>query len=137
MKLKEQLIFEIMTIDNFLSDKYSKSYINLKTLFEIEDDIDKDLKKQFNQIEAEYLDFLDGFPLEIIEIYYYRNKEYLNKYLNINYKNLESYAKYRVSDVYMKLELFYNRIFLIASKIANLYNLEVKVNQNKNNDNIF
>jgi len=55
-------------------------------------------------------------------------------YISINH--LEHELNKPVSEIFILLEKFYNEMFLIASLLANYYNLEIKINQ-KNNDSEF
>lgn len=137
MKQKESLLYEVFNASS-IPHKYSKSFLNLSVLMELEKEdefkFDKNILDEFEEIKKLYNDFMSGIPLVIIEQYYLRNSTNLNKPLYIEYQKKQIIDK-KVIDFYILLEDFYNKIFLLGSKIGNLYNLEIKVNVKTNDQN--
>ena len=131
MKLKQSLLY--MIINNALITKrYSQAYHNIRMVVELEEKEDKRLiemfKKELTELDKLYKDFKNGIPLEVIEAYYITHSANLNEFLYIEFQDKELYD-IKVIDLYMDLENFYNKCYVIAVRIANYYNLEIKVNR--------
>lgn len=128
MKLKTTMLITILqNVD--ASNKYSKSFLNLKNVIELDkEDIKKDYVKKFNKIEKEYNKFLNNIPLSVIEKYLSLFKGDLNDFCYILYDGFEI-SGYTAIELYNLLEMFYSKLFFLASKIANYYNLEIKLNK--------
>ena len=135
LRLKENLLIDILSPHN-ITLKYSKSLLNLKTLMIIEkkdnfvfpDEI-YNLYKEIIKVED---NFLNGIPLRIVEKYYFMKSDKLNSYINIEYGEYQ--INKRVSEIYILLEEYYSKLYLIGSLIGNYYNIEIKVNTDSNND---
>lgn len=136
MKLKENLLGEIFA-RVFMQNKYSKSYINIKNVFELEKqekfNMPNYLIKDFQVLEMKYNSFINNIPLLVIEKYFYENYDNLDKYIFIEFEGNEIQS-IKVINLYFELENYYNELFALASKIANFYNIEVKINKNAIND---
>jgi hypothetical protein len=138
-KLKLNLLIDILSYDNASAFKYSKCLLNIKTLWEIEKSEGFNFTPFFVQIYNEIVEkeheFMNKIPLLIVEKYYYSKITNLNGYVSINYfvKNDDGDDEDRilnipVNDLYLELEAYFNKIFLLASLFANYYNLEIKIN---------
>lgn len=137
MKLKLGLLSLI--IDNINTpNKYSKAYMNLKNVFELEKqdgfEFSKEIIKEFAKIEKRYLNFLNDIPLQVIEKYYFLNYENINKFVYLEFEDKEV-TDLRILDLYLELETYFNQIFTTACEIANLYNLEIKLNSQSKTEN--
>lgn len=133
MNLKHNFLYGIFTLQDGVANKYSKAYLNLKAVMDLEEQekykMSKSLKDDFINIKEKYISFLEEIPLAIIEKYFYMNLDDLNKFIYISYKEKEIYS-ISVIELYMELEEFYNEIFKLGSLIANFYNIEIKINKN-------
>ena len=133
LRLKTNLLIEILS-PTTNPNKYSKSLLNLKTIIKLEDDEDFKLPKSTLKLYTELLkredNFISGIPLILIEREFYLKNGKLNNYINIQYKTFEITISAR--EIFILLEKFYNELFLIASLIASYYNLEIKINNAKN-----
>lgn len=138
MQLKLSLLGLILENSN-TTNKYSKAYLNLKNVFDLENKEDfeftKDFIKKFKELSLKYDSFINNIPLEVIEKYYNLHIDNLEKYIYIEYRGFEL-EEYKTIDLGIELEDFYKQIFSLACEIANYYNLEVKLN-NKSQDNRF
>lgn len=138
MKLKSSLLYIILE-NQAVSNKYSKSFLNLKNVIELE--LNEGFKlndlilDEFEKLEMLYNNFINQIPLIIVERYYNDNKENYNKfvYLEFNEKEL---TDLKIIELFKLLEDYHERIFNLAVKIADLYNLEIKIGNenNKSND---
>jgi len=129
MKLKLGLLGLI--IDNVTThNKYTKAFLNLKTVFELEQNenfkFSKEFKLKFEGLKRQYLNFDNDIPLQVIEKYYFLNFENLNKYVYVEYNGNEL-SDTKIIDLYLKLENYFNEVFALACEIADYYNLEVKL----------
>lgn len=110
--------------------------MNLKTIVNLENKenfkLPEDLQKSYDGIIGQEQDFINGIPLPIIEKYYLQKQSNLNSYVNILHNEKELNLK--VNEIFIKLENFYQEIFLLASLIANYYNLEIKINTENDNN---
>jgi hypothetical protein len=135
LRLKENLLIDILNPHQIFM-KYSKSLLDLKTLMSIElkenFKFPKEILDLYNDIISVENDFINGIPLRIIEKYYFMKAEKLNSFVNIEYNNFQ--INMRISELYVILEEFYSKLYLIASLIGNYYNIEIKVNTESNNE---
>lgn len=136
MKLKGSLMASIL--DNYPTpNKYSRAYLNLRNVFDLESNsgfkFEKHMVESMKKIENKYNKFLNGIPLVVIERYYIDHKENYNKYIFLEYGELEL-SDIRIMDLFTELEKFYSMIFELTCKIADYYNLEVKLNSKGNNE---
>lgn len=139
MKVKNSLLTEIMTLESH-PKKYSKAYLNLNTVLELEKkekQLDSTMEKTINEekkeIDKMYSNFMNSIPLKIVEHYYVKNSHNLRMYAYIEYgENEISDIKYE--DIYLKLEEFYNKIFRLTCMLLSQYSVEVKVNTGYDNE---
>lgn len=133
MKLKQGLLFQILDCPN-IPNKYTKSYLNLKNVFELEKSdnftFDDELIKKFSDITIEFNSFLNKIPLKVIETYFKTNAEKLDDYIYLEYKGNEV-SDMKNIDLFMELEMFFDKLFSLACEIANFYNIEIKLKNNK------
>ena len=113
MKLILNLLIPIL--DNSIpSNKYSKTYLNLNNVFEIEKDnkhrFSKEIKTKFEEITNQYQEFINKIPLIIIEKIYNSNKEYLKKMIFFDYKD-NILEDVKVIELYFELENFFSHCF--------------------------
>ena len=123
-----------LIIDNInTSNKYSKAFINLKNVFELEEndnfEFTKVFKLKFESIKKKYYNFDNGIPLQVLEKYYFVNHEKLNKFIFIEFGGKEL-SDVKTIELYLRLENYFNEIFALACEIADFYNLEVKLKSN-------
>lgn len=135
LRIKTNFCIDILNpTTNF--NKYSKSLLNIKTLIELEKkegfELPKEIIENYNKIIKKEYNFINNIPLNIIEHYFYKKINNLNSYINIEFK--ENEVNIKTNEIFILLENFYNEIFLLASLIANYYNLEIKINNKRDND---
>lgn len=84
----------------------------------------------FEDIFKKEINFKNGIHLLIIEKYFYTKKDRLNGFVCIYITNQEGEKELMipVQELYIELEDFYSKMFLLASILANYYNLEIKIN---------
>jgi hypothetical protein len=135
MRLKVSMLMNILqNVDS--SNKYSKSFLNLKNVIELEkNDIHKDFIDEFLIIEEEYNNFINEIPLVVVEKYVMLSRLNINDICYILYNGKEI-TEYSIIELHNKLEEFFAKIFFLASKIADYYNIEVKLNKNIMNEDI-
>lgn len=137
MKLKQGLLYNILD-NRDVKDKYSKSFLSLKNVIDLEQKenktFDKNIIKKYNNIKDKYDNFLNNIPLNVIETFFYRYSKDLNDYIYIEYHKNEV-NDLKVIDIYIMLEDYFKQVFNLACEIANFYNLEIKLNSSSN-DNI-
>lgn len=132
MKLKASLLYEIFTMQHNDPMRYSKAYLNLCAVVEIEEQEDNTfnvkLLEEFRKLQQQYHLFIDNIPLPIAQDYYSRNLgSSMNKFIYMEYQN-EAPDSLLLSDLFLRLEEFYSKVYILACKIANMYNIEIKVN---------
>lgn len=135
MKLKLNLLLNVLE-NPTSSNKYSKSYLNLKNVMDLEKRgeykfNDTSVIDKFDKIEKSYLDFINKIPLNVVERYFNDNHENPNKHAYLEYNDNEL-SDIKIMEIYNKLELFFQDCFSLACLIADLYNFEVKFNEGEN-----
>ncbi|MHA1381177.1 MAG: hypothetical protein ACTSRG_22645 [Candidatus Helarchaeota archaeon] len=137
-KLILNLLIPILNNDPH-PQKYSRAYLNLKNVMDLEREdeqikgkkiLSESIGKDFKDIEYLYKSFLGDVPLIILEKYYLQYKDELNKHVHLRYKDSEL-SEIQIVEVFEKFEEYFNKCFSVACKIADLYNIEVKLNENK------
>ncbi|MFW6173087.1 MAG: hypothetical protein ACOC5T_05025 [Elusimicrobiota bacterium] len=133
MKLKQGLLY--MILDNPNSpNKYSKAFLNLKNVFELEKKenfkFSPEICEKFTKIEEKYLSFINNIPLKVIETYFTIYSNDLEHYIYLDYQGSEV-SDLKIIDLFIKLEQYYEEIFALACEIANFYNLEIKLKGQK------
>lgn len=139
MKLKSSLLYMILENPK-THNRYSKCFLNLKNVLMLEQEenfqFSEDILEKFDELEKKYNEFLRGIPLEVCELYLFDNIEDKNKYITILYQDLNTTIK--VIELYIMLENFFKEVYSLTCLVANLYNLEVKINNSSNsNEEIF
>ena len=133
MKLKLTLLSLILQNDP-VPNKYSRSYLNLKNVMELEQNSDfkfhQEILDKYKIISDKYQNFLCNIPLIVIEQYYINNKENPNKFVFLEYKEKEL-TDLKVIEVFEYLENYFEDVFQLACLIADMYNLEVKMNKSQ------
>jgi len=137
MKLKLNLLIPILDNQN-TTQKYSKAYLNLKNVLDLEKRAkytfkDKTIYSQFEKIESRFKNFINGVPLVVIERYFNDNKENTRKFIYLEYGEKEV-TDLKIMELYNKLEEFFQDCFALACLIGDLYNFEVKFNNDSSND---
>lgn len=131
--LKKNFLFSIFSLQDGQPFKYSKAYLNLKSVIELEEQdgykLPNSLLEKFISIQSRYKLFLEEIPLSVIEKFYHKNLDDLNKHIYISYEDKEI-NEIRIVELFVKLEDYFNEIYSLASLIANFYNIEVKINKN-------
>ena len=132
MRLKVNLLIDILN-NVPTKNKYSKAFLNLKNVFELEEKekfvFSKSIIEQFNELSKRYNSFLDNIPLIIIERYYNTKSDQLTSYVILEFNNNELNSDLQIMNLFQELELFFEECFNLAVQIASLYNIEVKLNK--------
>lgn len=120
-------------------NKYSKSFLNLKNVLDLEKRNnytfkDDSVYTKYNYLEKKYSNFLNKIPLVVIERYFNDHKEDHNKFIYLEYIE-EELTDLKIMELYQKLELFFEDCFSLACLIADLYNFEVKFNESDESNN--
>ena len=137
MKLKNNLLIDIL--DNRVgANKYSKSFLNLKNVLDLEEKAkykfkDKSVYTKFNKLKFKFYGFINGVPLVVVERYFNDNKENINKFVYLEFQDNEV-SDLKIMELFNLLEEFYQECFSLACLIADLYNFEVKFNDNDSSD---
>lgn len=124
-----------MILDNSnVANKYSKAYLNLKNVIELEKKenakFDKSIIDSFNELSKKYNSFINKVPLRVVETYFRKYAEDLEYYVYLEYEGNEV-SDFKIIDIYIKLEDFFSECFELACMIADFYNLEIKLNKDK------
>lgn len=135
LRLKENLLLDILNpLEK--TNKYSKSLLNIKTAIELEKEEDFEIPtailSKFNLLEKRANNFLNGIPLKVVEKAYYLHAKNFKKSIFMSYKN--NSLTMNINEIYIELEEYFNKIFILASLMANYYNLEIKIKTKTNND---
>ena len=138
--LRLTLLSSIISAQGVYHGKYSGGYNAIKSIIELEElennnKIPQSFFDKFKEIQilsANLNEKLHGVPLIVIEQYFLRNSQNLNKYVYIDYNHLN--IEFIVIDLYVILERFFNEIYALAVRIADYYNLEVKLKKIKTSD---
>lgn len=135
LRLRQNLLIDV--INPVEINKYSKSLLNLKTLFYIEQkegfQFPKNILEIYNEILEKEDNFLNEIPLLIIEKQYYRKASNINGYVSI-YMSNQRELNLEVAELFILLEAYYSKMFLLASLVANYYSIEVKINDKKKDE---
>jgi len=131
--LRLTLLGEIIGSASVIQNKYSMAYNNLSAVIELERNDNKDklpdtLFKEFEtikQITNNLSNETKNIPFLILEQYYFRNYRDLNREIYIEWKNVAFEMK--IKELFLLLEKFFNKIYMLAVKIADYYNLELKL----------
>lgn len=131
--LRLTLLSSIIASNGVHHGKYSNAFNSMKAIIELEEKetknkIPKEFFDEFKSIEEHTLNLhekLTDVPLLVVEQYFLRNAKNLNKYVYVEFmkKNVE----FKVVDLYLILEEFFIRLYLLAVQIADFYNLEIKL----------
>lgn len=136
-KLRLSLLSNILGGRGVYENKYTLGYNSLKAVIELElkekkDRLPKHIFDRFNNIQENLSNVnekLVGVPIIILEQYFLRNTKSLNRYVYIMHEDIE--IEIKVIEIYTILENWYFHLFLIASEIADYYNLEIKLKKEK------
>jgi len=131
--LRLTLLGEIIGSASIIQNKYSVAYNNLSAVIELERNDSKDklpdtLFEEFEaikQITNNLSNETKDIPFLILEQYYFRNYRDLNREIYIEWKNVAFEMK--IKELFLLLEKFFNKIYMLAVKIADYYNLELKL----------
>lgn len=147
-EIRKILLSKILSMEGTTPSKYSTAFNTLKSIINIElkerskERLPEEIFIKFRNIEESSTKLdenLQGFPLLIIEEYFFRNIDSLDKFIYLAYNKLE-YAEYKVINIYEILEQFFQQIYFLAVEIADFYSIEIKLKSNKQNnkdENIF
>ena len=132
IRLKENLLLDILNPRSELN-KYTKGILNLTTLYKIELSEKFKFSEEITNLYLELLNksdsFINSIPLSIVEKYFYQKVNNMNSYISIQFQGLE--LSIPTNELYILLENYYNNLFLCGSLIANYYNIEIKINNTK------
>ncbi len=84
----------------------------------------------FEEIFKKEINFKNGIHILIIEKHFFTKKDRLNGFVSIYIDKEDGQQELQipVQELYIELEDFYSKMFLLASILANYYNLEIKIN---------
>lgn len=133
-QVRTVLLSKILSIEGVFQHKYTTCYNTLSSVIDLEKKeeqakLPKEIFEKFNHLKELSNNLepkLKGIPLLIIEQYFLRNSNKLEKYLYINYKDIEV-VDMKVSDLYIVLENFFYEIYNLAVEISDYYSLDVKL----------
>ncbi len=135
LRLKENLLIDTLNPRNEF-EKYSKCILNLKTLIQLELNDEfvfpDNIIKLYDEIIKREENFYLQVPLKIFERYFFQKSGNLNSYINFEYN--EKTINIKTNIIFLEFENLYQQIFLCASLIANYYNIEIKINDNRKNN---
>lgn len=137
MKLKLSLLMSILENHNH-PNKYSKAFLNLKNVFELEKEekfeFPKKILTKFDKISEKYESFMSNIPLLVIERYHLDNISDTKKFVYLEFEKNEL-TDIKIIDLYLALEGFYSEMFNLGCTLASYYNLEIKFNNNNSSNN--
>lgn len=136
------LLSKVIASEGLSPYKYSSCYNALKSVIELErkqkdEKLPKSIFEKFKKIEdsRNHLDSrIDKFPLLIVEEYLMRNNTSLDKYIFMQYKNLESSDDIQVMEIYTILERFFQEMYHLSVEIADYYSLDVKLKSSSDSE---
>jgi len=139
--LRLTLLSDIIGSDGVHNNKYSTSFNNLKAVISLErqdkkDKLPEKLFNNFNQLSIKKDNLnkkYSNIPLLILEQYFLRNSNQLDQEIYIEYNNKNISVK--VTELYILLEDYFFEMYLLAVKIADFYNFEIKLKRNTENKN--
>ena len=144
-ELRKIMLSKVISSEGVFHHKYSIALNTMKAIIELEqkekeNKLPSEYFKRFSDIEknSSHINTLfKGIPLLLLEQYFLRNSKTLDKYLNISYKNIDI-ETFQVYDLYLALEQYFLKLFMLAVEIADFYSIEIKIkNTNSSEDNIF
>jgi len=143
MNLRLTLLGEIISNNGVIQNKYSNAYNSLLAVIELEynDEKDKLPQKLFDefeeikQITCNLSPETKDVPFIILEQYYFRNFNDLNREIYIEWRT--NAFEMKIKELFLLLEDFFHKIYMLAVKIADFYNLEFKLKKNNKDDNLY
>ena len=142
--LRINLLSGIISSSGVHQSKYSNCYNELKAIIELEkkekdkDKIPKSFFEEFDEITKSINNLsekTEGVPLLILEQYFLRNSNDLKRYVYIEYDEVK--IDMMTGDLYLILEEFYVKIYLLAVKIADFYNIDIKLKKEKKEEDTY
>lgn len=142
--LRINLLSGIISSSGVHQSKYSNCYNELKAIIELEkkekdkDKIPKSFFEEFEEITGSINNLserTEGVPLLILEQYFLRNSNDLKKYVYIEYDEVK--IDMMTGDLYLILEEFYVKIYLLAVKIADFYNIDIKLKKERKEEDTY
>jgi len=114
-------------------NKYTNSFNSLKAVIQLErsekkDKLPKYMFEEFDELENIKDNLNNKFsniPLLILEQYFFRNSKTLDAEIYIEYKHKNINAV--ITELYILLEDYFFKMYLLAVQIADFYNLEIKI----------
>lgn len=131
--LRLSLLNSVIETSGVFYNKYSNSFNALKGIIELEGketinklpslffDEFKSIEKAINNLDVR----LPDVPLLIVEQYFFRNAKNLSKFVYIEWGLVKT--DFKVIDLYLILETFFSRIYMLCIGIADYYNLDIKL----------
>jgi len=131
--LRLTLLSGIIGSSGISYNKYTNSFNSLKAVIKLEhsekkDKLPKYMFEEFDKLEN-IKDNLNkkfsGIPLLILEQYFFRNSKTLDAeiYIEYEHKNINAI----ITELYILLEDYFFKMYLLAVEIADFYNLEIKI----------
>jgi len=147
-QIRNVLISRILSSEGTFEGKYTNSYNILKGIITLEEKekgktkLSSDYFNRFKELEDSLTNLderIKGFSLRVVEEYFFRNRNRLDKYIYMNQGEIESNADLKVIDLFEVLENFFLKVYLMALEIGDMYALEIKLKKTSesNNEDIF
>ena len=147
-QIRNVLISRILSSEGTFEGKYTNSYNILKGIITLEEKekgktkLSSDYFNRFKELENSLTNLdvrIKGFSLRVVEEYFFRNRNKLDKYIYMNQGEIESNADLKVIDLFEVLENFFLTVYLMALEIGDMYALEIKLKKTSesNNEDIF
>lgn len=142
-ELRTILLSKILSSEGVYYGKYTDSYNTLKAVIELERK--ENDRSRLPDTFFDKFDFLtsklynldprvEGFPLMVLEQYFMKSSDSLDRYIYMSYGKLESASDYKVIELYEILESFFIQIYMLAVEIADYYSLEIKLKRTSGKD---
>lgn len=144
-RLRIELLSKIVSqSEGVFQNKYSGAYNVISSIVYLEKKekesnqrLGEEIFKKFDEIENLSNNLnkdLKDVPLLIVEQYFLRNVATFEKFLVINYDERDI-VDLKVYDLYLLLENFYKKIYMLAVEISDYYTFEFKLKETKQNAN--
>lgn len=135
-QIRNVLISRILSSEGTFEGKYTNSYNILKGIITLEEKekgktkLSDDYFNRFKELESTLKDLderISGFSLRVVEEYFFRNRNRLDKYIYMCQGEIESNSDLKVIDLFEILEDFFLKVYLMALEIGDMYALEIKL----------
>lgn len=124
MKISQGLLTNILNNgDSNPPNKYTNSYYAIENIINInKKKLSKEILLKFDDIKKQFYSLFD-VGVMVLERYYYRDNQKLNKYIVISI-NDDNIRDIKIIDIYIMLEKFFSKIYSLACLISDKYSFE-------------